>query len=259
MSFDLKAFQKALAQQKVYDTWQYVNSLQEMLTYMKMSSELIEKVYAQRIDKLKEKEQEVLHKAIETGKGSVFENDFHCTDLSIAGIEIDDGLFLQKTTIEFFHYARMSVDILFQIINAALLGDSSFPVEDTHLISKVNSALDNNPSFAALKALLDANKSDTNFLYIQAFDNYIKHIKTVLVTAQNSFLIGNKNEFFIRDFVNNGVAHPSKDVLTTVRSANQYIVDFVEKVMLEIETQLPNCVDNSQRIHNIIFPFNYII
>lgn len=56
MSLDLKTFQKELAQQKVYDTWQYVNSLQEMLTYMKMSSELIEKVYAQRIDKLKEKE-----------------------------------------------------------------------------------------------------------------------------------------------------------------------------------------------------------
>ena len=36
MAFDLKRFQKELAQQKVYDTWQYVNSLREMLTYINM-------------------------------------------------------------------------------------------------------------------------------------------------------------------------------------------------------------------------------
>ena len=117
MAFDLKKFQKELAQQKVYDTWQYVNSLREMLTYMNMSCELLDKVYAQRGIKLKEKEQEILRKAVETGKASVYESDLHCTDLDIAGLTIDDGLFLQKTTMEFFHYARMCSDILFQIIH----------------------------------------------------------------------------------------------------------------------------------------------
>ena len=58
MGFDFKKFQKDLAQQKVYDTWQYVNSLREMLIYMNMSCELLDKVYAQRAIKLKEKEQE---------------------------------------------------------------------------------------------------------------------------------------------------------------------------------------------------------
>lgn len=48
MGFDFKKFQKDLAQQKVYDTWQYVNSLREMLTYMDMSCELLDKVYVQR-------------------------------------------------------------------------------------------------------------------------------------------------------------------------------------------------------------------
>ena len=68
MAFDLKRFQKELAQQKVYDTWQYVNSLREMLTYMNMSCELLDKVYTQRGIKLEEKEQEILRKAVKTGK-----------------------------------------------------------------------------------------------------------------------------------------------------------------------------------------------
>lgn len=255
MGFDFKKFQKDLAQQKVYDTWQYVNSLREMLTYMNMSCELLDKVYAQRAIKLKEKEQEIMQKAVETGKASVYESDLHCTDLEIAGLIIDDSLFLQKTTMEFFHYARMSSDILFQIINAALLGDSSFEVDDRRMIKKVNDAIDGNPNFAVLKSLLDANKEDDTFRYIQAFDNYIKHIKTVLVTVKSSFMIGNNNEFIIQEFINSGTPYPAQDAITIVKKANKYINDTVEAVLTEVQNQLPNCVDNSQRIHNISFKF----
>jgi len=255
MGFDFKKFQKDLAQQKVYDTWQYVNSLREMLTYMDMSCELLDKVYVQRAIKLKEKEQEIMQKAVETGKASVYESDLHCTDLEIAGLIIDDSLFLQKTTMEFFHYARMSSDILFQIINAALLGDSSFEVDDRRMIKKVNDAIDGNPNFVVLKSLLDANKEDDTFKYIQAFDNYIKHIKTVLVTVKSSFMIGNNNEFIIQEFINSGTPYPAQDAITIVKKANKYINDTVEAVLTEVQNQLPNCVDNSQRIHNISFKF----
>lgn len=255
MGFDLKKFQKELAQQKVYDTWQYVNSLGEMLTYMNLSCELLDKVYAQRGIKLKEKEQEIQRKAVATGKAYVYESDLHCTDLDIAGLTIDDGLFLQKTTMEFFHYARMCSDILFQIINAALLGDSSFAVDDRGIIGKVNTAIENNSNFATLKSLLDSNKNDDTFKYILAFDNYIKHIKTVLVTVKSSFMLGNNNEFIIQEFINSGIAYPVQDAITMVKKANKYINDTVEAILTEVQNQLPNCVDNSQRIHNISFKF----
>lgn len=255
MGFDLNNFQKELAQQKVYDTWQYVNSLREMLTYMNMSCELLDKVYAKRGIKLKEKEQELLRKAVDTGKVSVYESDLHCTDLDIAGLIIDDSLFLQKTTMEFFHYARMCSDILFQIINAALLGDSSFAVDDKGMIGKVNSAIDNNSNFATLKSLLDSNKNDATYKYIQAFDNYIKHIKTVLVTIKSSFMFGNNNKFIIQEFIYSGIVYPAQDAITIVKNANNYINDTVEAILTEVQNQLPNCVDNSQRIHDISFKF----
>ncbi len=253
MGFDWKKFQKELAQQKVYDTWQYVNSLGEMLTYMNMSCELLDKVYTQRGIKLEEKEQEILRKAEETGKASVCESDLYCTDLDIAGLTINDGLFLQKTTMEFFHYARMCSDILFQIINAALLGDSSVAVDDATIINDVSNKIANYSNFITLKSLLDSNKNDNLFKYIRAFDNYIKHIKTVLVTVKSSFMFGNNNEFLIQEFIKNGITYPAQDAITIVKKANKYINDTVETILTEVQNQLPNCVDNSQRIHNISF------
>ena len=61
---------------------------------------------------------------------------------------------------EFFHYARTSIDILFQIINAALLGDQSLEVDDKYLLKKANDTLEKNDNFKPLKSLLDANKKD---------------------------------------------------------------------------------------------------
>lgn len=124
----------------------------------------------------------------------------------------------------------MCSDILFQIINAALLGDSSFAVDDRGMIGKVNTAIENNSNFATLKSLLDANKNDDTFKYIQAFDNYIKHIKTVLVTVKSSFMLGNNNEFIIQEFINSGITYPAQDAITIVKKANKYINDTVEAI-----------------------------
>lgn len=253
MSLDLKLFQRELAQQKVYDTWQYVNSLSEMLTYMDASYELLGHVYDNRKQTLVTKEQNILQTAIQTGSASVIEEDLHCTDVNIAGLIIDDGIFLRKTTIEFFHYARMSMDILFQIINAALFGDKASEVTSRRLVQNVILTLGSTPTFATLNTLLENNKNNDTFKYLQAFDNYIKHIKTILVTVKNSFIIGNSNEFLIREFVYDGKLYSGENALDKVRAVNAYVKDTVEKILTEIQKQLPNCLDNSQRIHKLNF------
>ena len=255
MEFNLKEFQKELAEQKVYDAWQYVTSLHEMLTYMDMSCVLIERVYAQRRDRLQQKEREIKQQAGKEGQATVSKNDLQCTNLKIANVEIDDTLFLQKTTMEFFHYARLCIDILFQIINAALLGDRALKADYKYLMSSVNNKLDKNASFKKLKSMLDENKANNTFKYIQDFDNYIKHIKTVLITVKNSFMFGNQNEFMIRSFVNGQVSYPEKDAVTTVREADRYIHKTTENILAEVKRQLPNCLDNSHRIHDISFKF----
>lgn len=253
MSLDIKEFQKELAHQKVYDTWQYVDSLREMLTYMDLSYQLLVNVHKNRVDSLKAQQSKILQEAVETGSASLKESDLHCTDLKIAGLDIDDSIFLRKTIVEFFHYARMSVDIMFQIINAALFGDESFEVMDRKLIRKINSKLDAISSFANLKTLLDANKVNQTFLYLQAFDNYIKHIKTILVTVKTSFIIGSNDEFLIKDFIYDRIAYPLVNALDKVKEVNDYVQQKSEEILTEVKDQLPNCLNNSQRIQNISF------
>lgn len=253
MSLDIKEFQKELAHQKVYDTWQYVDSLREMLTYMDLSYKLLVNVHKNRVDSLKAQQSKILQEAVETGSASLKESDLHCTDLKIAGLDIDDSIFLRKTIVEFFHYARMSVDIMFQIINAALFGDESFEVMDRKLIRKINSKLDAISSFANLKTLLDANKVNQTFLYLQAFDNYIKHIKTILVTVKTSFIIGSNDEFLIKDFIYDRIPYPMANALDKVKEVNDYVQQKAEEILTEVKDQLPNCLNNSQRIQNISF------
>jgi len=110
MALDLKKLQKSLAQHKVYNAWQYVESLNEYLTYMAASYVLIKKVYENRVSALSERSQALLQKAITTGTTSVTDDDLKCTRITIAGLEIDDELYLKKSTLEFFHYARISID-----------------------------------------------------------------------------------------------------------------------------------------------------
>lgn len=131
---DMNLLKKALATHKVYDAWQYVESLRETTGYMKASYEMLVKVYNHRIDTLAEVERSILSEAHKTGKASYNTRDLNQTNLDIGGYEIDDAFFLRKTSIEFFHYARISMDVLFQIVNAALLGDDAIPVEDKGLL-----------------------------------------------------------------------------------------------------------------------------
>lgn len=104
-----------------------------------------------------------------------------------------------------------------------------------------------------MKNLLDANKNNQTFLYLRAFDNYIKHIKTVFVTVKNSFIFGSANEFLIEEFMCGDTLYPRVNALDKVKEVNDYVVQTTENILIEIKNQLPNCLDNSRRIQNISF------
>lgn len=231
MGLDLKEFQKRLAHQKVYDAWQYVDSLREMINYMNLSYQLLENVHKTRRESLKKQETKILQEVKKKRTAPFTQKDLQCTNLKIAELDIDDTIFLRKTIVEFFHYARVSLDILFQIINAALFGDESFDIMDKGLIKKVNNKLSQSSSFLHLKNLLDANKNNQTFLYLRAFDNYIKHIKTVLVTVKNSFIFGSANEFLIEEFMCGDTLYPRVNALDKVKEVNDYVVQTTENIV----------------------------
>ena len=235
---DLLEFQTELAKFKVYNAWQYVNSLREHLNYMQVSKQLIEKVYDERHNQLFLKEQELFEKVKDSGSVKITQSDLQCTNIKIANLNIDDGMFLKKTTAEFFHYARVSFDILFQIINAALLGDEATSADDKKLTFYVNQRLKANSKFIKLYRLLESNRKNEAFQYLQAFDNYTKHIKTILISVSNSFLLGDNNIFVINEF-SNGKTFSKKDVIREINLIEEYINKIIADILREIRKQLP--------------------
>lgn len=251
MSIDISALEKALAEHKVYDAWQYVKSLQETLGYMSVSYNMLARVHDHRVTTLAAVEQGIIHQAHKTGEGRCASNDLNRTNLVIGGYEIDDVLFMRKTAMEFFHYGRISMDVLFQIVNTALLGDEAHSVEDKGLLRKLLNKLATKPEFTKLLHLMDTNKNDPRYQYLMAFDNYIKHIKTVLITVKNSILIGNADVFQLNAFSYGDVNYPAENALTKIKEIHDYVVSTIDAILCEILMQIPNCFSNTQRVQEI--------
>lgn len=210
-------------------------------------------MYEHRKDTIQLVNKEKFNEAIERGQSSFRESDLKRTDLNIGGYELDDCVFLRKTAMEFFHYGRMSMDVLFQIVNAALFGDDEFDVEDKGLLGKLLRKLKFYPEFATLSQLMKNNKNDAKFQYLMAFDNYMKHIKTILITVKNSILLGNKNTFEINSFSYRGLSYPTEDALSKIEEIRNYVNDTVDEILKEVLNQLPNCISNGQRIQEIYY------
>lgn len=66
-------------------------------------------------------------------------------------------------------------------------------------MGNVLNKLESKSDFTDLYQLLDSNKNDDIFKYVVALDNHVKHIKTILFTIKNSFMIGNHDEFIIME------------------------------------------------------------
>lgn len=255
MNFDYKNLEKVFAQNKVYDAWQYVRSLRETISYMEISFEMLKKVYQHRKDTLASMGTEKMKEINENGNTTLMVSDLEKTHLDVGGYELDDIIFLRKTSMEFFHYGRISMDVLFQIINAALLGDEAFPVEDKGLLSKLLRKLSTKDEFTNLLQILDANKNDGRFLYLMAFDNYMKHIKTVLITVKNSIIIGNIDIFDINQFSYGGTVYPKENAIAKIQEIYDYISLTIPAILNELVTQVPNCISNGSRIQEIHYKY----
>lgn len=251
MPIDISRLERTLAEHKVYDAWQYVKSLQETLGYMSVSYNMLLKVHDHRVTTLATVGQDIIRQAHETGKGRCTTDDLDRTNLVIDGYEIDDVVFMRKTAMEFFHYGRISMDVLFQIVNAGLLGDEAYSVEDKGLLRKLLTKLATKPEFATLLQLMDTNKNDSRYQYLMAFDNYIKHIKTILITVKNSILIGNANIFQLNAFSYGDIDYPAENALDKIKEIHDYVISTIDAILSEILVQIPNCLANTQRIQEI--------
>jgi hypothetical protein len=57
----------------------------------------------------------------------------------------------------------------------------------------------------------------------------------------------------IREFVYDGISYVTVKALDKVKNTNDYVIKMAEDILLEVQKQLPNCLDNSKRIQTISF------
>ena len=255
MAVDFIELKHRLAEYKVFDAWQYVQSLVETASYMNLSFELLCKVYEHRKNKLEEVNNAIISQAISNpGQPSPMTiGDLNKTHIDIAGYEVDDAKKKKKTAHEFFHYARMSIEVLSQIINSALLGDSGFDVTQKNLPSEISKKLNSYPNFQTLHTITQRVVQDSEIKYLFDFDNYVKHIKTVLMTIKNSFIFSNDSVFNIRSFCYKGIRYPEVNAIDKISAVRDSVVQLIEDTLNEVILQIPNCIDNSSRYHSVKF------
>lgn len=253
MAINYNDLKKQLAEHKVYDAWQYVCSLLETVDYMNLSYDLLQNVYNHRVSALDNAVKEVVSTAAANKGTAVAFTEEHLkrTHFNIVQYDIDDSLFLRKTALEFFHYARLSIDVLYQIINSSLFGDSALKVNEYNLPKKVTEKLGDTPCFNTMKSILTNGISKQNIEYLIAFDNYIKHIKTILITINNSILLGHNDKFEINEFCYKGITYSKVDVIQKVTDVKSEVDNLIDSTLTELFNQIPNCIDNDNRYQKL--------
>lgn len=252
MSVDFKLLQKKLAENKVYDAWQYVEGLIETLNYMNLSKELACKTHDHNRQTLEDRQKNRLETAINNPGMhiAVTMKDLNPTQ-SISGIEVGDTVIMRKSVLEFFHYARLSVEVVTQVLNAALFGDDAISMNERNFPSKVSDKIARVQQFASISSAITNALSNPEIQYLMRFDNYTKHVKTASFAIKNSVFFGNDAEFKIMPFVFDGVVNPEENAVDKLTTVSKAVEDYIESVLTELMNQIQYCQGTTQRFHTV--------
>ncbi|QUC66923.1 hypothetical protein [Aristaeella hokkaidonensis] len=254
MSIDLKNLQRTLADNKVYDAWPYVLGLRDSMRNMHLSFDLAKAVYKHRKDEIEHFNQSMLQEAASAPgtKVQVTWQGMTPPFQDIAGIEVDDTVLMEKSAVDFFHYAHMSVDCVCQIVNSALFGDQAIEEEKVSSGS-LHEKVATITQFGTLLNIMDNGFLNNELIYVREFDNYTKHIKINSFTISNSLFFGNKADYVLCAFSFKGNDYPEFEAITKMDTVMHEVENYIEAVLAELIIQVPNAVGTSSRHHSVSF------
>lgn len=258
---DLYKFRQILAKNKVYDAWPYVESLREVLSYMEVTYQVILNVRENTRKQIERVNQQKYDDLKANKKVFLTSEEMKKTDLNICGLEVSDSLYLRKNIIEFFHYARISIDRVFLIVNSALLGEACIKPHSIKFLELLSQSLEKKEEFKETCKKLNKNKNNKLYKYLRDFDNYTKHMDNVLVTINNPFFLCTNDSFMLNEFkVKKTIkgeekifSHSKKDAMKQITETRDYVLETINNILIEVERQIPNCVDNRNRIQMLNF------
>ena len=251
--FDYNNLKRKMVEQKVFDSWKYVESIREYLQYTEVSYSLLEIIYEHRNNTIHKTHTDMFEKAIRNPGHPVplMVEDLNRTNLEIAGYEFSDVLLMKKTTLEFFHYSRVCTELVFQLLNAALLGDDAFNRTDSRLKSQVMDKLKDYSVFSNLLCVINSFETDDNIKYLKAIDNYTKHIETVEIDMLNNLLSMSDGVFEICEFYYKGEKYEKSNVLDMALAVLVTVRNYIRAIMESVYDGIEHCVNNRNRVYNV--------
>jgi len=244
---DYNKIKLILAQNSVFDSFQFIESMYYFLELASFSKKIIEDLSKYILDKKDEEEKKVYDNLQKHKSAEISAYD---TNVLLINNKIDSYFLIEKNMIDFFQYLRSAYEAVYQFINSSLFSDDAFNVGDVSYHS-IKSKIKNFPIFNSLELLLNNITSDSIYQYITDFNNHVKHIKNISLSVKISFLIGSNKNIDISEFQKKENKYDKKDLLDFSNDCLKKVIKDTDDLIDEIIKLVPNTLNTTNRVHDI--------
>lgn len=212
---------------ELFEIIPYVKSMFLKRKYMLLSYESLLHAEHKLVEKMQTIKLEKEHELSTTGQTAWGVKDRARWNINIEGFDVDIMDYVSKGVWDFFHYARVCLDMIIQILNVTAFEPGNRKSGDLILIKDLYKQLPT--GYESLKALLKDFEQDENYKYIQAADNYIKHIDTLKVSMKTKNMLSDFDAFIINDFIYGKKKYEGQVVSKITSDCKNFVINAINR------------------------------
>lgn len=256
MGRDLKPLRNKMVTFRVYDGWQFVQSVINSIDIARYCIDIIEKIIKQNEDCYNEwfeKSTLELDENNEKMDASIDSDILPVYSIKVADVDIDSRFLLQKLTKDFFQYIRNTFDYMAQIVNTCCLRERGKETEKVDF-AKMNKLFAQQPysqEFPDIHAWFEKVNSSQEYVYLNAFCNRIKHNSNINIKFSVPFF-GGESKVTVNPFYKDNTNHPSRDIKTYLEFIWKYVFKELCTFLALIEAEIEKKPVSNNRFHQLL-------
>lgn len=214
-----------LIQLQLFELLSFVKSLYLKRRYMLLSYESVlhaERRLEEKMQTIKaEKEKEL----VEKGSTSWGVDDRARWNVDIEGFNVDIIDYVNKSSLDFFHYSRMCLDMIPQILNIAAFEPKQRKSKES-VSYDVIKELPN--SYKKIASLLQRISKDEKYKYLIDVDNYLKHIDIIDIKLKTKNVLEDFDSFVLNGFSYQSKQYGEKEIIGTIGEIKEFVTNAVD-------------------------------
>jgi hypothetical protein len=223
---------KALIDKGLYEVLPYVKSLYLKRRYMLLSYALVDNAEKQLINRMQSIKDEKEFELETLGHTAWGTKDRDRWNVSIDGLTVDIVDYVGKNVWEFFHYARICLDMIPQILNITAFDQNNRSKPDDVNIKRLIKSLPEH--YAKIRELLKSFQNNECYKYIQSIDDYLKHIDSVGIKIQTKNWMEDFDSFIIGDFVFRRKNYSKREIQQLLQETKGFVLNAIDQFFDEL-------------------------